>query len=51
MMRMWVGLQHVLNDPVSLIYTQVLLSLILCILHNTACCPVCASVVVVLLYT
>ena len=28
MMRMWVGLQHVLNDSVSLIYTPVLLSLI-----------------------
>ena len=28
MMRMRVGLQHVLNDPVGLIYTPVLLSLI-----------------------
>ena len=27
MMRMRVGLQHVLNDPVGLIYTPVLLSL------------------------
>ena len=28
MMRMRVGLQHVLNDPVGLIYTPVILSLI-----------------------
>ena len=28
MMRMRVGLQHVLNDPVGFIYTQVLGSLI-----------------------
>ena len=26
MMRMWVGLHHVLNDPVDLIYTPVIFS-------------------------
>ena len=46
MMRMRVSLQHVLNDPVGLIYTPVLLSLI-CMYFT----QYCASVVVVLLYT
>ena len=51
MMRMRVGQQHVLNDPVGLIYTPVLLSLI-CMYFTQYCLrPVCASAVVVLLYT
>ena len=29
-MRMWVGLQHVLNDPLGLIYTPVILVLYVC---------------------
>ena len=38
MMRMRVGLQHVLNNPVGLIYTPVLLSLI-CMYFTQYCLP------------
>ena len=41
MMRMRVGLHHVLNDPVGLIYTPVIVYFA-CILHNSGCRPVCA---------
>ena len=51
MMPMWLGLQHVLNDPVGLIYTPVIFSLICSMLHKTGCRPVFASVCRVLLYT
>ena len=51
---MRVGLQHVLNDPIGLIYTPVLLSLICMyftqyfytILHNTRVRISCCSIII-----
>ena len=49
MMRMRVGLQHVLNDPVGLIYTPVLLSLI-CMYFTQYSLPIsCCSIIIPLM--
>ena len=50
MMRMRMGLQHVLNDPVGLVYTPLIIILICMYFTQYWLPPRVASVVAVLLY-